>query len=112
MVGAQTLINIHKRLKEIKDEMSEDVPFGGVSVLAVGDLLQLPPVGDSPVFAFPNNPMHRLSMSPWEKHFQYIELTEVQRQRGDPLFADILNRVRAGNQTTEDISVLSSRISE
>lgn len=56
--------------------------------------------------------MHRLSMSLWEKHFQYIELNEVQRQRGDPLFADILNRVRLGNQTTEDISVLSSRITQ
>lgn len=56
--------------------------------------------------------MHRLSMSLWEKHFQYIELNEVQRQRGDPLFADILNRVRLGNQTTEDISVFSSRITQ
>lgn len=37
MVGSQTLINIHKRLKEIKAEQSEDIPFGGVSILAVGD---------------------------------------------------------------------------
>lgn len=112
MVGSQTLINIHKRLKEINAEQSEDIPFGGVSILAVGDLLQLPPVGDSPVFASPKNAMHRLSMSLWEKHFQYIELNEVQIQRGDPLFTDILNRVRLGNQTTEDISVLSSRITQ
>lgn len=42
----------------------------------------------------------------------YIELNEVQRQRGDPLFADILNRVRLGNQTTEDILMLSSRITQ
>lgn len=112
MVGSQTLINIHKRLKEIKAEQSEDIPFGGVSILAVGDLLQLQPVGDSPVFASPKNAMHGLSMSLWGKHFQYIEVNEVQRQRGDPLFADILNRVRLGNQTTEDISVLSSRITQ
>lgn len=68
MVGSHTLINIQKRLKEIKAELSEDIPFGGVSILAVGDLLQLPPVGDSPVFASPKNAMHRLSMS-LEKHF-------------------------------------------
>lgn len=67
MVGSQTLINIHKRLKEIKAEQSEDIPFGDVSILAVGDLLQFPPVGDSPVFASPKNAMHRLSMSLWEK---------------------------------------------
>lgn len=53
MVGSQTLINIHKRLKEIKAEQSEDIPFGCVSILAVGDLLQLQTVGDSPVFASP-----------------------------------------------------------
>lgn len=91
MVGSRTLINIHKRLEEIKAEQSEDIPFGSVSMLAVGNLLQLPPLGDSPVFASPKNAMHRLSMSLWEKHFQYIELNEVQRQRGDPLLADMLN---------------------
>lgn len=42
MVGSETGNNIHKRLKEIKDENCEDVLFDGVSILAVGDLLQLP----------------------------------------------------------------------
>lgn len=72
MVCSQILINIHKRIKENKAEVSEDIPFGGVSILAVGDLLQLSPVEDSPVFASPKNAMHRLSMFLWEKHFQYI----------------------------------------
>lgn len=70
MVRSQTLINIYKRLKEIKDKKGEDFPFGGASILAVGDLLQLSPVVDSPVFAPPKNHVHRLSTSLWENHFE------------------------------------------
>ena len=31
--------------------VSGDVVFGGVSILAVGDLYQLPPVGQAPLFS-------------------------------------------------------------
>lgn len=110
MVGSHTLINIHKRLQEIKGIVSDDIPFGGVSVLAVGDLLQLPPVGDSPVYGSTRDPLQQLNLTLWEKHFYLLELTEVQRQRGDPQFAEILNRVRIGQQTEIDIDTLSSRV--
>lgn len=64
-VGSQTLINIHKRLKESRDKEDEDVPFVGASILAVRDLLQLPPV-----VASSKNPLHRLSLFYWENHFE------------------------------------------
>ena len=41
MVGANMLLEIHNRLQQIKG-VSDDVVFGGVSILAVGDLY---PVG-------------------------------------------------------------------
>ena len=44
MVGSNMLLEIHKRLQQIKG-VSPDVSFGGVSILAVGHLYQLPPVG-------------------------------------------------------------------
>ena len=44
MVGANMLLEIHKRLQQIKAVLPH-VMFGGVSILAVGDLYQLPPVG-------------------------------------------------------------------
>ena len=47
MVGCDMLLTIHRRLCDI---MGNEEPFGGISVLAVGDLLQLPPVGQFPVF--------------------------------------------------------------
>ena len=50
MVGANMLLEIHKRLQQIKG-VSEDTVFGGVSILAVGDLYQLPPVGQAPLFS-------------------------------------------------------------
>ena len=69
MVGSNMLLEIHKRLQQIKG-VSDDAVFGGVSILAVGDLYQLPPVGQAP-------------LSLWVDKFQMIELTEVMRQRGD-----------------------------
>ena len=46
MVGSNMLLEIHKRLQQIKGA-SDDSVFGGVSILAVGDLYQLPPVGQA-----------------------------------------------------------------
>ena len=42
-VGANMLLEIHKRLQQIKAVMP-DITFGGATILAVGDLYQLPPV--------------------------------------------------------------------
>ena len=52
MVGAELFVTIHKRLQEIIGISSFDATtiFGGVSILAVGDLMQLPPVGDKQIF--------------------------------------------------------------
>ena len=50
MVGSNMLLEIHKRLQQIKGA-SDDVTFGGVSILAVGDLYQLPPVGQPHLFS-------------------------------------------------------------
>ena len=39
-----------------------------------------------------------------------IELTEIMPQRGDNLFAEILNRVRKGTVTDNDCNILLSRV--
>lgn len=44
----------------------------------------------------------------WRK-FQFVELTEVIRQRGDSPFIDLLNRVRIGEITNDDEKILKSR---
>ena len=50
MVGSNMLLEIHKRLQQIKG-VSDDTVFGGISIVAVGDLYQLPPVGQAPLFS-------------------------------------------------------------
>ena len=83
MVGANILLEIHKHLQEIKG-VSSDNMFGGVSILAVGDLYQLLPVGQPAVFDVMSDKYARLyaSGSLWKEEFKIVELTEVMRQKG------------------------------
>jgi hypothetical protein len=56
MVGPNILLAIHKRLSEIKGT-PDDVLFGNVSILAVGDFYQLPPVFQPYIFEPPSDPI-------------------------------------------------------
>ena len=37
--------------------MTTDKPFGGISIIAVGDLSQLLPIGQKPVYDFTSDPI-------------------------------------------------------
>jgi ATP-dependent DNA helicase PIF1 len=89
----EMLLTIHRRLTDV---MCNDEPFGGLSIIAVGDLLQLPPVAQKQVFSLPSDELTSIYGSLWQNNFQMYELTEIQRQKGDGQFADLLNRVRCG----------------
>ena len=107
MVGADMLYFIHRRLQEITGNF--DSPFGEVSILAVGDFYQLPPVMQSFIFKDPSNPYDCIYGSLWKKNFKLVELTEPMRQKGDVDFANLLLRVRK-KHTNEDILKLKSRL--
>ena len=110
MVGSNMLLEIHKRLQQIKG-LSTDVTFGGVSILAVGDLYQLPPVGQPLLFSTVSDSYAQFyrSGSIWVDEFEMIELNEIMRQRGDTTFSEMLCRVRTATCTPEDIEMLKSR---
>ena len=74
MVGANMLLEIHKRLQQIK-AVTPDITFGGVSILAVGDLYQQPPVCQSPVFSIVSDSYAKLyrSGSLWVDEFQMMK---------------------------------------
>ena len=112
MVGCNMLLEIHKRLQQIKGVSDIDVTFGGVSILAVGDLYQLPPVAQAPLFSTVGDCYAQLyrSGSLWVDEFQLVELDEIMRQRGDSTFAELLCRVRTNDCTPEDLDVLKSRV--
>ena len=40
---------------------------------------------------------------PLRENFQFVELSEIMRQRYDKRFTDILNRIRTENHTPQDI---------
>ena len=97
MVSAKMLVYIHKRLCEIKNN---DLYFGGLNMIAVGDFLQLRPVRG--FFAFE----HKLL---WH-NFKPFFLTGNMRQQENSTYISLLNRARVGLLTKSDISLLSSRL--
>ena len=109
MVSADMLYNLDLRLREIT---MVDAVFGGLSVLAFGDLYQLEPVKARYVFKEPTNKEHALAFTLrnlW-KLFTVVTLVENHRQGEDKVFGDLLNRVRTGDHTEEDIALLQTRV--
>ena len=110
MVGSNMLLQIHKRLQQLKGK-GDEATFGDLSILAVGDLFQLQPVAQPYVFAQVGDAYARLhrSGSLWMDEFSMIELDEIMRQREDGQFAQLLCRVRTATCTDQDIDTLRSR---
>ena len=109
MVSADMLYNLDLRLREIT--MVDEV-FGGISVFVFGDLFQLQPPKARYVFEQPTNKEHALAheLRDLWKLFTVINLEENHRQGDDKTYGDLLNRVRIGAQTEEDIALLQTRV--
>ena len=111
MVAANTLDSIDIVLKSIRKNYHQ--PFGGVQVLFIGDLHQLPPVVErehidlfrsiyKSVFFFDSQV---LTMYPPVM----VELKKVFRQRDD-VFVDILNGIRDNKLTSNHLNLLNKRL--
>ena len=112
MTGNRLLRYIHKRLEQLTGNQVD--PFGGISVLAVGDMYQLAPCNDAWIFedlGLRNDTSH-LDFAPnlWKEYFTMYELTTIMRQKDDKLFAQLLNRVRVGQHTEQDCEILSTKL--
>lgn len=84
-----------------------DLPFGGLQVVLVGDFFQLPPVNrtDGRVGSFV------LSSSAWQQgNFTVCYLEKQYRQSDDDTYATILNGIRAGILTRNQLTTLQNRI--
>lgn len=109
MVG-NTLFNVqvNNRLKDIK-RRKED--FGGVSIVAIGDLFQPQPVMDGYIFKHLDDLQYGiLAPNLWQKNFQMFELQQIMRQRESKEFAKILNRLREGLHTNNDLLKIKERL--
>ena len=105
MMGSQILEYVHKRLGQLKHSKNL---FGDICILAVGDFYQLPPVRAGLPICAPNN------CDLWIDNFQFVELTEIMRQRDDATFAELLNRLRVRSKneslTASDTDTLLARV--
>ena len=96
-VSSDMLDRIDQHLRLARD--MPYIPFGGLHVVFIGDLYQLPPPGGLPIFASKLWPL-----------FELCELDGNQRAARDPAWAALLARVRVGQWTQEDIQTLESMI--
>ena len=95
MTGEETFDYTDKTLQLIKNNT---LPFGGVSVISIGDFLQLPPVQQQAIFMKAKKGTYKaLQGGLWQKLFELHELVEIVRQSSDPEFSEMLNRLREGN---------------
>ena len=92
MVGFTMFQQVDARLQQI---MRSKAPFGGISVVVLGDFNQLRPVGDKYIFQF-NNPYNALVDSPLWSLFELFALTEIMRQKDDKIFAIALGNIAKG----------------
>ena len=92
MVGSPTFLDMNKTMCKVGP--CAEKAWGGISMLVVGDLYQLPPVGQPPVYRHSRTPqcLDDLAPLPWHD-FRLHELTEVMRQK-DIIFCNVLNAIR------------------
>ena len=110
MVKSDMIYQLDLRLQEIKERMG--VPFGGVANFYFGDILQLCPVCGRFAFECPQNSSYHLTYeleSRWHR-MQVLNLEINHRQGKYKEYADMLNRIREGKQTPDDIEKLKTRI--
>ena len=107
LVSNMLFKQIDTRLQQIKKNTH---PFGNIHMILVGDLFQLEPVSYTWIFKNLNPAYGPLATNLWNSYFTMYELTEIMRQKEDKSYAELLNRLREGNQTENDIKTLKNRI--
>ena len=108
LVGADFLYNVHKRLAEI---MRNDEMFANRALLLVGDLLQIPPTKQRPIYDEPtsmqNQALYTSDGNLW-KSCETVHLIANKRQ-GAGKWKDALDRMRVGGMNSDDAKLLETR---
>ena len=112
MVRSDILEKIDLILKQVT---KKDSPFGGKQIILIGDIFQLPPVTSGKTerdylsktyggLFFFNSNAYKYGK------FSFLELKTNHRQEQDTDFYNLLNRIRDGVPTDDDIAALNQRI--
>ena len=120
MLGGATLHNVSRHLQALRD--CPDEPFGGMPVvLLMGDFYQFAPVRETSLLI--NRPpdrtqtplrqatiSHHSGCRLWHLFKTVVLLEDQVRARNDPQLRALLDRVRNGRQTQQDLSLLNANI--
>jgi hypothetical protein len=110
MVRCDTMDAIDTILRSVR--RNYDVPFGGVQLLCIGDLFQLPPVAQTHEWNILNeyyqSPFFFDSHAVKEQTPLLIELNKIYRQKEDS-FVRLLNKVRTNSMDADDFEDLHMR---
>ena len=113
MVRADLLDCVDKFLR--LNGNAPDKPFGGIQMIFIGDLFQLPPVVTSQekaLFQTHYQSPYFFSARFFETfEMEFIELEKIYRQR-DQHFIALLNSIRNKSTTDEDIAHLNGRVGD
>jgi hypothetical protein len=109
MVRADLLDAVDNALRRYRSSWQ---PFGGVQMLYIGDVFQLPPVAKEEEWAL-LAPYYQSQFFFHAKAWLqapplYIELKKIYRQK-EQRFIDLLNKVRRGCLSNADVSMLNDR---
>jgi hypothetical protein len=110
MVRADTMDAIDSILRSLR--RNHNAPFGGVQILCIGDLHQLPPVAQQQEWAmlqeYYESPFFFDSLAVKEQMPLLLELNTIYRQKED-FFVNLLNKVRNNSMGTDDFEDLHTR---
>lgn len=111
MVRVDILDMIDRILKVVRK--NPIMPFGGVQLIMIGDIFQLPPIVSDdlrPILSpYYKGPFFFSSNSYLELNPEYVELDKVYRQ-ADFEFVNLLNKVRVNHMKPSDYEQLNSRV--
>ena len=105
MLSVEDWFKLDKNLRDLMKQckgISEKV-YGGLPIVFSGDFFQLTPVGGTPVYITDKNIY-------WDDINRCVILDGNHRFKDDPLWGEMLDRLRLGESTEEDMKLINSRV--
>ena len=113
LVNSDMLYKLNAKLKEIF-HLRKTLPFGGIGIMLVGDLLQIPPITGRYIFAEPKMSKNKaafLIQNLWDLFEPWI-LSHNHRQGDGCSWANVLNEFRKGIVSEENLKLLQGRVTD
>ena len=113
MIGSNKFCKMNYQMQSLQEGADKIAFFGNKSIIAGGDLHQIPPISDRFIFeksTIDGRPM--CAPSHWLDNFRIFHLTEKMRSANDQQYGLICDRVGENTFTKEDELFFQSRIVE